>query len=155
MSGMNVEELFQSRRLRSRLLPLALILAEELAEAIRPVRRDAETIVNIRSNVNVSKPLNILSFKQPGHLRELSLWSANSNFNIYVSSNTTNISMSYSELAELSPYSSNISAFSEDGLYVVYVKDIKFRFLEVVVSPASGSLVLKKYMFVVDLFRSE
>ena len=96
----------------------------ELAKRV-PKPKELVTRIVDKKDYPVKYTFDIIKTNLPGKLSELSIVSPSQMFSLLiVSDGVKKLSRSYSELAELSPYSRTVDAYEEDGTFLVRIGEM-------------------------------
>jgi len=101
---------------------------EKIIERIEKVKEEIikTKILNLVDRT-IERYKELLNIKGRGSIREITIISESSNFNVIIFVDEKEfINSSYNELEEISSYSNSIDAFEEDGKYIVHITDISF-----------------------------
>jgi len=112
-------------------LPIAIIIAEELREAVKEGLRETRVKEATESRIIrdrvVDGVFEFLNISGSGRIRELMLITDNPQFNIYVElDNKPTINHSFTELQQLSEVMEEIDAFEKNGLFVFRATNLYF-----------------------------
>ncbi|MEM1681063.1 MAG: hypothetical protein QXZ56_07645 [Sulfolobales archaeon] len=113
------------------------------------IPQPATRVVDLKEML-VSKDLTLLDVTYGGKLHELVLCSNSKNYSIrFVTDGMVRIDRSFSELQSISPYLDTISAFEDNGKFVLHVKDyswVSSAYVAVIArEPITFSQIFVKY----------
>ena len=112
---------------RENLVELEEAAREAGRELAKSVPRAKELVTRIvdKKDYPVKYTFDIIKTNLPGKLSELSIVSPSQMFSLLIMSDgVKKLSRSYSELAELSPYSRSVDAYEEDGTFIVRIGEM-------------------------------
>ena len=138
-------------------LPIVIIIAEELREAIKNSLREARVEEATESRIIrdrvIDSVFELLNISGSGKIRELMLITDSPEFNIYVElDNKPIINHSFTELQQLSEIMEEIDAFEKNGLFVFRATNLYFtEKCKVIVKPAI-KITIKHGFILFNLF---
>lgn len=96
----------------------------ELAKRI-PMPKELVTRIVDKKDRPVKRTFDIIKTNLPGKLSELTIRSPSQQFSLLMMSDgVKRLNRSYSQLAQLSPYSTTIDAYEEDGTFIVRIGEM-------------------------------
>jgi hypothetical protein len=113
-------------------LPLALILAEEVAREVAQAIRPPPRLKMVTRTLDLSRKLvrgfeELISSRREGKLRELMIRSLSKDFRVAMLVDGVRLmDRSFDELVEVSQYLESVDAFEAEGEYILRLKDISW-----------------------------
>lgn len=101
-------------------------IAEKLKVEVKEKHRT--TFEERHSDLKVNGSYLLLEESGSGVIQEFVLWAPNRNFSVRIDRDgNVGATKSYVDLAEESPYVSDVDAFQDDSNYVIHLKSVEFR----------------------------
>ncbi|MEM0261747.1 MAG: hypothetical protein QW803_12215 [Candidatus Methanomethylicia archaeon] len=135
---------------------IPIVIADIISEKIIPkqptvsypptIPQPVTRIVDLKEML-ISRDLTLLDIMYGGKLHELILCSNNKNYSVkFITDKVVRIDKSFTELQLISPYIDTISAFEENGKFILHIKDFSWA------NSAHVSIIVKEPITFYQIF---